>query len=107
MEARVWSDPQVMQRLNEDFVLVALYIDERSELPESEWYVSSYDGKEKKTIGKQNADFQITRFNNNAQPYYVILDHQEELLIRPKGYDTSIHNFIDFLDTAKEEFTRR
>lgn len=107
MEARVWSDPQVMQRLNEDFVLVALYIDERFELPESEWYVSSYDGKEKKTIGKQNADFQITRFNNNAQPYYVILDHQEELLIRPKGYDTSIPNFIDFLDTAKEEFTRR
>ncbi|GAB2617985.1 cytochrome c biogenesis protein CcdA [Belliella aquatica] len=107
MEARVWSDPQVMQRLNEDFVLVALYIDERFELPESDWYVSEYDGKEKKTIGKQNADFQITRFNNNAQPYYVILDHQEELLIRPKGYDTSIPNFIDFLDTAKEEFTRR
>lgn len=107
MEARVWSDPQVMQRLNDDFVLVALYIDERFELPESEWYVSQYDGKEKKTIGKQNADFQIRRFNNNAQPYYVILDHQEELLIRPQGYDTSIPNFVNFLDIAKKEFTRR
>ncbi len=107
MEARVWSDPQVLKRLKEDFVMVALYIDERYELPESEWYTSEYDGKEKKTIGKQNADFQITRFNNNAQPYYVILDHQEELLVRPKAYDTSIPNFIQFLDTAKDEFGRR
>jgi thiol:disulfide interchange protein len=107
MEARVWSDPEVLRRLNEDFVMVALYIDERYQLPESEWYVSTYDNKEKKTIGKQNADFQITRFNNNAQPYYVILDHNEELLVRPKGYDTSIPGFVGFLDEAKEEFGKR
>ena len=107
MEARVWSDAQVLKRLKEDFVLVALYIDERFELPESEWYISEYDGKEKKTIGKQNADFQITRFNNNAQPYYVILDHNEELLVRPKAYDTNIQNFVNFLEEAKEEFGRR
>ncbi|UJP65882.1 protein-disulfide reductase DsbD family protein [Mongoliitalea daihaiensis] len=107
MEARVWSDPQVLQRLQEDFVMVALYIDERYQLPEAEWYTSDYDGKVKNTIGKQNADFQITRFNNNAQPYYVILDQQEELLIRPKAYDTNIQNFINFLDEAKAEFTRR
>jgi thiol:disulfide interchange protein DsbD len=107
MEARVWSDPQVLQRLQEDFVMVALYIDERYELPEAEWYVSDYDGKEKKTIGKQNADFQITRFNNNAQPYYVILDHKEELLVKPKAYDTNILNFVTFLEEAKDEFERR
>lgn len=107
MEARVWSDPQVLKRLNEDFVMVALYIDERYQLPEAEWYVSTYDNKEKKTIGKQNADFQITRFNNNAQPYYVILDHNEELLVRPKGYDTSIAGFVSFLDEAKAEFGKR
>jgi thiol:disulfide interchange protein DsbD len=107
MEARVWSDPQVLQRLKEDFVMVALYIDERYELPESEWYVSDYDGKEKKTIGKQNADFQITKFNNNAQPYYVILDHKEELLVKPKAYDINIMNFVSFLEEAKAEFGRR
>jgi thiol:disulfide interchange protein len=107
MEARVWSDPQVLQRLKEDFVMVALYIDERYELPEAEWYVSDYDGKEKKTIGKQNADFQITKFNNNAQPYYVILDHNEELLVKPKAYDTNIMNFVSFLEEAKAEFGRR
>ena len=107
MEARVWSDPLVLQRLKEDFVMVALYIDERYELPELEWYTSEYDGKVKSTIGKQNADFQITQFNNNAQPYYVILDHNEELLVRPKAYDTNIQNFVNFLEEAKAEFGRR
>lgn len=107
MEARVWSDPQVLQRLKNDFVMVALYIDERHPLPESEWYTSTYDGKVKSTIGKQNADFQITRFNNNAQPYYVILDHNEELLVKPKAYDTNIQNFVNLLEEAKAEFGRR
>ena len=107
MEENVWVDPQVLKRLKEDFVMVALYIDERLELPESEWYTSSYDGKVKKTLGKQNADFQITRFNNNAQPYYVILDHNEELLAKPRGYNTNVSGFIEFLDGAKREFEKR
>jgi thiol:disulfide interchange protein len=107
MEENVWSDPQVLARLKNDFVMVALYIDERLELPENEWYTSSYDGKVKKTLGKQNADFQITRFNNNAQPYYVILDHQEKPLAKPRGYNADIAEFIEFLDGAKREFKKR
>ncbi len=106
MEENVWVDPQVLKRLKEDFVMVALYIDERLDLPESDWYTSDYDGKVKKTLGKQNADFQITRFQNNAQPYYVILDHNGNLLAQPKGYDTDIQAFIEFLDGAKENFMR-
>jgi thiol:disulfide interchange protein DsbD len=104
MEARVWSEPEVLKRLNEDFVLVALYVDDKMELPSSQWYTSTYDGKEKKTIGKQNADFQITRFNNNAQPYYVILDGNEELLVAPKAYDLDPKNFVQFLDAAKSAY---
>lgn len=107
MEENVWVDPQVLKRLKEDFVMVALYIDERLELPESEWYTSSYDGKVKKTLGKQNADFQITRFNNNAQPYYVILDHNEQLLAKPRGYNTDIAAFMEFLDGAKKIFNEQ
>ena len=107
MEENVWVDPQVIKRLKEDFVMVALYIDERLELPESKWYTSSYDDKVKKTLGKQNADFQITRFNNNAQPYYIILDHQEQLLATPRGYDTDIAAFVEFLDGASAEFKSR
>ena len=107
MEENVWVAPQVLKRLKEDFVMVALYIDERLELPESEWYTSSYDGKVKKTLGKQNADFQITRFNNNAQPYYVILDHKEQLLAKPRGYNTDIAAFVEFLDGAKQIFNEQ
>lgn len=107
MEARVWSDPQVLKRLKEDFVVVALYVDDKTELPESQWFKSEYDGKMKKSIGKQNADFQITRFNNNAQPYYVILDTNGELIPPIKAYDLEIANFVAFLDEAKAEFEKR
>ena len=107
MEENVWSDPQVLARLKNDFVMVALYIDERLELAENKWYTSSYDGKIKKTMGKQNSDFQITRFNNNAQPYYVILDHEERLLAAPRGYETDIQEFVEFLDGASREFKVR
>lgn len=105
MEARVWSDPKVLTRLQNDFVLLALYVDDKTELPESEWYRSSYDDKIKKTIGKQNADFQITRFQNNAQPYYVILDTNGELLLPPKAYDLNIANFVEFLEQGMEAFS--
>lgn len=104
MEARVWSDPEVLRRLKEDYVVVALYVDEKTELPESEWYTSDYDDRVKKTIGKQNADFQITRFNNNAQPYYVLLNNKGQLLKEPKAYDLNVQNFIQFLDEGKQRF---
>ncbi len=100
MEQRVWSDNEVLKRLSQDFVLVALYVDDRTELPESLWYTSTFDGKTKKTIGQQNADFQITKFNNNAQPFYVILNDDEQLLIEPRAYDLNISSFVDFLDKA-------
>lgn len=105
MEARVWSDPEVLHRLKNEYVIVALYVDEKTELPEPEWYTSSYDGKIKKTIGKQNADIQITRFNNNAQPYYVILDpYTERMLVEPKAYDLDIAQFLKFLKAGKTAF---
>jgi thiol:disulfide interchange protein len=106
MEARVWSDPEVLRRLKNDFIIVALYVDDKTELPETDWYTSTYDGKVKKTIGKQNADFQITRYNNNAQPFYVILDKKENLLMDPMAYDLSIEGFVKFLDEAKAKFSK-
>lgn len=107
MEANVWSNPEVLKRLQERYVIVALYVDDPLELPESEWVVSQYDGKVKKTIGRINADFQINRFQNNAQPYYVLLDHDETLLQRPKAYDLNVQNFVSFLDAGVKEFEQR
>jgi len=104
MEARVWSDPQVLKRLKEDFVVVALYVDDKTELSESEWYTSKYDSKVKKTIGKQNADLQITNLNNNAQPFYILLGEDEKVLVSPKPYDLNVDHFVKFLDEGKKNF---
>jgi thiol:disulfide interchange protein len=104
MEANVWSDPAVLKRLQEDFVVLALYVDDKTELPQEEWYVSTRDNKEKKTIGKQNADLQITKYNANAQPYYVIIDQNEKTLVEPKAYDLNVQNFVNFLDAGKASF---
>jgi thiol:disulfide interchange protein DsbD len=104
MEAVVWSDPEVLQRLQNDFVVVALYVDDKTELAESEWYTSTYDKKTKKTIGKQNADLQITRLNNNAQPFYVLVGKDERVLVSPYGYDKSVENFVNFLDEGKSKY---
>lgn len=104
MEANVWSDPQVLQRLREEYVVVALYVDDKTQLPESDWYTSSYDNKVKKTIGKQNADLQITRLNNNAQPFYVLVGKDERVLVSPYGYDLSAEKFVRFLDEGTRKY---
>ncbi len=104
MEAVVWSDARVLERLQKDFVVVALYVDDKTELPEAQWYTSSYDNKVKKTIGRQNADLQITRLQNNAQPFYVLLGPDEKVLAWPYGYDRNPDKFVEFLERGKSKF---
>jgi len=107
MEANVWSDPQVLQRLREKYIVTALYVDDKTDLPENEWVTSKYDGKVKKTIGKKYADFQISRFNVNSQPYYVLLDTSGNLLTTPRAYDKNVEAFIKFLDTGLANFAKQ
>ncbi len=104
MEARVWSDPRVLKILKEDYVIAALYVDDKTELPEKDWYISEYDGKTKKSIGKQNADYQIVKYVNNAQPFYVLMDAEENMLFEPKAYDLDIENFIRFLESGIKKY---
>ena len=84
--------------------MVALYVDDKTTLPESEWRTSTYDKKVKKTIGKQNADLQIARLNNNAQPFYVLVGLDEKVLIAPKTYDLTVARFVTFLEEGKKKF---
>lgn len=101
MEANVWSDPRVLKRLRDDYVIVALYVDDKTELPEDEWITSAYDQKLKNTIGKKNADYQITAFNANAQPYYVLMDASgKPLNVKPIAYEPNVKKFIQFLDAG-------
>jgi thiol:disulfide interchange protein len=104
MEAVVWSDPAVLERLKNDFVIAALYVDDKTELPEKDWYRSTYDQKIKKTIGKQNADLQITRLNNNAQPFYLIVGRDERVLVKPYAYDRDVNDFVKFLERGKQRY---
>ena len=104
MEARVWSEEPILRRLQNDYVILALYVDDKTELPESAWYTSTYDKKQKKTIGAQNADLQIVRYNNNAQPHYCIVDQTGKLLVKPKNYDLDVNTFAGFLDEGKTVF---
>lgn len=106
MEQRVWSEAEVLSRLDNDFVLLALYVDDKTTLPEAEWYTSSYDNKVKKTIGKQNSDFQIARFNNNAQPFYVMVSPNGKLLVKPRAYDLNVDKFVTFLDKGLQAFKK-
>ena len=98
MEAKVWSDPEVLQRLRDNFVIVALYADDRTLLPENEWITSSVDGKIKKTIGKINEDIEISRFKTNALPLYVITDHEGNALNKPMPTNLNIGEYKAWLD---------
>lgn len=107
VERNVWSDPEVLKRLREDFVLVALYTDEETELPASEWYTSKRDNKIKKTIGAQNNDFQNTRFNYVGQPLYIIIDPNTEMeLTQHVTYERNVDAYIDFLEEGKSNYKK-
>jgi thiol:disulfide interchange protein len=108
MEANVWSDPEVLKILREDYIVVALYVDDKKiDLPEEEWYISDYDNKEKKTLGEKNFDIQKSRYNANGQPYYVLAGLDGESLVEPRAYDLDIQEFIDFLKAGKAEFEKQ
>ena len=115
MEQTVWSDPRVLEMLKNDYVVVALYVDDKTTLPENEWYVSDYDGKKKKTLGKKNADFQIKKFDSNAQPNYILLDSrggndtnlQQHVLAPARGHNLDKDAFVNFLKQGLEEYKKR
>ncbi len=97
METRVWSDPRVLKMMKEDYVVCALFADDKKTLPASDW-VTTPDGKVLKTLGKVNSDFALRRFNVNAQPYYAILDPATEAHKVPsRGYNLDVEAFVRFL----------
>jgi thiol:disulfide interchange protein len=104
MEARVWSDPEILRRLRENFVIIALYVDDRTQLPENEWIMSALDGKQKKTIGKVNEDLEISKFKTNALPLYVIADHEGNPLNKPMPTNLNVEEYKKWLDEGLAKF---
>ena len=108
MEEQVWSNPKVAEILTQDVVLVSLYVDDRKSLPESEHRVEEYGGKDFriKTIGNKWSYLQASRFDRNAQPFYVMIDHDGQNIGGNAGYDPDADVFIDFLQDGLAEFNR-
>ena len=97
MEARVWSDPRVLERLRRDYVIVSLYVDDKTPLPEDKW-VTTPEGKVLKDVGRVNSRMVLDRFGVNSQPNYFILDSEGNTLKGPRGYNLSTDGFVEFLD---------
>ena len=106
MEARVWADPQVLQLLNDEYVIVALYTDDKMTLEEKDW-VKTSSGKTLKSLGEVNANYALTRFGVNAQPYYVLQGKEGKILVEPRGYDLSVEGFVEFLKKGIEEYKKQ
>jgi len=108
MEAQVWSSPEVMRRLKENFVVVSLYTDVRISLPENEEFDSKELGEHVNTVGEKFMHLQASRFGAVSQPFYIFLDGKEEKLAPDGyGYDPDVQAFIKHLDTVVAEYKKR
>ena len=105
MESRVFSDPQIKNILNNEFVFVSLYGDVKTEVAESDW-VTLPNGKVLKSLGKINTNFIMEKYKVNAMPYYIIVDAQGNQVVEPRGYDLDKDAFKKFLENAVETFKK-
>jgi thiol:disulfide interchange protein DsbD len=105
MEARVWPDPQVLSLLRDRYVIIALYVDDRTRLPQNEW-VTDARGRVLKSLGQINAELALRKFGTNAQPCYVLLDNDGRQLTAPRAYSLDIQAFVDFLQTGLNTYNR-
>lgn len=104
MEDNVWVDQEVKNMLLNDFVIVSLYVDLKTKLPDNEQYISETTGKKVKTIGNKWTDLQISRYNRNTQPFYVMLDHNENQIVDGYGYNSDPVDFISWLKGGLNNF---
>lgn len=104
MEARVWSDPRVLEILRNDYVIVALYCDDKKEAVREDWV--THEGKTLKTIGKINSYIAYTCYGVNAQPCYVLEGRGGRILAEPRSYNLDVEAFISFLEKGKTEYSK-
>jgi thiol:disulfide interchange protein DsbD len=104
MEEKVWSETKVLQVLRNDVVLISLYVDYRKSLPKSEQYISEVTGKKVKTVGNKWSDFQMEKYQTNAQPYYVILDNNGNDLSSPTAYTPDANEYYEWLVNGIDKY---
>ena len=106
MESRVWSDPTVLGMLKNNFVVVALYTDDKQKLDKEDYVTDAETGKVYKDLGRANSYLARTKWNVNAQPNYVLLSPDGEMLVPVRGYDLSIDGFVNFLQSGLDAYNQ-
>ena len=106
MEDYVWSSTSILPTLKDKVVLVSLYVDRKIDLPKEQQYVSKETGKEIVTVGNKWSDLQITRYKNNAQPYYIVLDSEGNDLNSPVGYTPDVNEYKKWLEDGIAQFKK-
>ena len=106
MELAVWTDPKVSQMLNDDYVLITLYVDEKTKLPEPIKVTENGTERTLRTIGDKWSYLQRSKFGANAQPFYVLLDNEGMPLNKSYSYDEDIAKYVDFLQTGLKNYKK-
>lgn len=106
MELSVWTDPKVSQLLNDDYVLITLYVDEKTKLPEPIRITENGQERTLRTVGDKWSYLQRTKFGANAQPFYVLIDNEGKPLNKSYSYDEDIQKYIDFLETGLKNYKK-
>jgi thiol:disulfide interchange protein len=99
MEQEVFPNPAILKTLQNNFVMLQMVIDDKTDLPAAEQYTSAATGKKINTIGGKMLDFEISKYNTNAQPFYVIINEKGESMVTPQGA-SDIETFSKFLDSG-------
>jgi thiol:disulfide interchange protein DsbD len=107
MEENVWGEPSVLNQLKNDYVLVSLYVDDKTDLDTKDTFYSKILDTKVTTLGDKWADLEASRYNTNAQPLYVLLDANEQLLAHPYSFNTDVNKFAAYLQNGRAEYEKR
>lgn len=107
MELSVWTDTQVADLINNDYVLITLYVDNKTRLPEPIKVMENGKERTLRTVGDKWSYLQRVKFGANAQPFYVLIDNEGKPLNKSYSYDEDIDLYIDFLQTGLDNYNRK
>ncbi len=104
MEAAVWTDERVKKMITNDYVLIQLFVDDKTPLPEPIEVVENNQPRKLRTVGDKWSYLQRTKFGSNTQPYYVLLNNEEKPLATPRSYDEDVEAYITFLKEGLKNY---
>jgi thiol:disulfide interchange protein DsbD len=106
MEQKIWSDPRVKQLLTDEFIVVALYGDDKTKVAESDW-ITTDKGKVVKELGKINQLYMLNRFGQNGMPLYFIINEDNTLMTDIHSHDLNVDNYLKFMTEGLNNYKKQ